>query len=134
MQTKGKVERIYEEHIEVSVIRNGACGENCASCSGCSEKNVLVKAKCYTNVSVGDFVELKSDTKYIYIGLIFVFLFPVLLPLLVYLSLCNTTTILAFVLSAITFIVTLCFLYLVSKSKRFIDKVTPTVVKVISKK
>lgn len=134
MQTKGKVEKVYDNIVEVGVIREGACGENCASCSGCTGRTVLVKAKCTFDVSVGDLVELTSDSKYIYIGLSLVFLLPVILPIVVYILFTNVFPELTVIVTTVSLLFSVFLLVLFSKSNLYIEKVTPSVTKVITKK
>lgn len=80
MTAVGKIKEIDGARVVVSVNREGACGGNCASCGGCTGKAADVSASCNIDVSVGAVVEISSPSKYILLGLIAVFLLPVILP------------------------------------------------------
>lgn len=70
----------------VSVQRQTACGGNCASCGGCSYKNVLTAvAENRFGAKVGDKVTLQSRTKGVIGAAVLVYLLPILTFLIGYL-------------------------------------------------
>jgi sigma-E factor negative regulatory protein RseC len=70
----------------VSVERRTACGGNCASCGGCSYKNVLTAvAENRVGAVVGDRITLRSRTKGVIGAAALVYLLPILTFLVGYL-------------------------------------------------
>lgn len=70
----------------VSVERQTACGGNCASCGGCSYKNVLTTiAENRVGALVGDRITLRSRTKGVIGAAALVYLLPILTFLFGYL-------------------------------------------------
>ena len=70
----------------VSVERQTACGGNCASCGGCSYKNVLTAiAENRVGAIVGDRITLRSRTKGVIGAAALVYLLPILTFLVGYL-------------------------------------------------
>ncbi len=134
MKNKGKVEHIYDDCVIVKVVRQGACGDNCASCSGCSNRSMSVEVRCDHNVDIGDLVEIESNSKYIFLTMAIVFILPLVVPMLIYLFTYNLNSNLSYILSLITFVFLLVFIYFLSRSKRFLKKIKPVVTKVIAKK
>lgn len=133
MNNKGKVISVNGTDVEVSVIRQGACGENCASCNSCTNKTVSVVARCDILVSVGDLVEISSASFYVYLGLLLVFILPVVLPLFAYVVFLDINRLLSVVFSVLMFFVSLGVIYYFSKNKSFLKKLKPTVISVINK-
>ena len=69
----------------VSVERQTACGGNCASCGGCSYKNVLTAvAENSFGAKVGDKVTLRSRTKGVIGAAALVYLLPIVTFLIGY--------------------------------------------------
>lgn len=134
MKSKGKVEAIHKDKVTVSVVREGACGENCASCHGCSGRTVSTEAFCSLDVAVGDVVEIFSNSEYVYLGLILVFLMPIVFPLIMYLIFLNFSKTVSVLFTVLSFIISLVGIYRLSKSKKFLTKVTPRVTAVLYKK
>lgn len=82
MVSKGIVQKIIDEnYAEVCVTRQSACGENCASCSGCSKPNytAVTIAKNTTDAKVGDTVNIKSETLTVIKGAVYVYILPIIL-------------------------------------------------------
>ena len=67
MEKTGFVSKINGENITVSVNRDSACGENCAACGLCSNREMSVRLKNPGGLSVGDKVRLISDDR-IFVG------------------------------------------------------------------
>lgn len=68
---------------EISVIRESACGGNCASCGGCNARTV-VSAKNTIEAKVGDKVEMEmASSKVLYTAFI-VYALPLLLLIVFY--------------------------------------------------
>lgn len=131
MTNVGKVISIKDEYATISVKRKGACGDNCASCNGCSNSNIIVKAHCDIEVSVGDMVVISSTGKYVYIGLLALFLLPLIFPITMYLAFVNISEFVSIIMSCISLILSILVVFLLSKSKSYINKVTPKVISVI---
>lgn len=82
MISKGIVLRIIDaNYAEVSVTRQSACGENCGSCSGCDKPThtAISIAKNTTDAKVGDVVNLKTETKKVLKGAVYIYILPLIL-------------------------------------------------------
>ncbi len=87
MISKGIVQKIIDDkHAEVCVTRQSACGENCASCSGCSKPTykAVTIARNPINAQVGDIVNLKSETATVIKGAMYVYILPLVMFLAFY--------------------------------------------------
>lgn len=134
MQTKGKIVAVNGSTVDVMVIRNGACGENCANCSACANNEMIVKADCNFDVSLGCFVEIKSNSAYVFGGMLLIFILPIILPLAVYLLFCGLGTVISVTTASVAFILSLICVYVFSKNEIYLKKVSPKVIKVLGKK
>ncbi len=66
MEKIGVVCEIDGEYATVKVQRDSSCGENCAACGLCGNKEMLLKIKNSEQLVVGDEVKLKSsDAKFL---------------------------------------------------------------------
>ncbi len=81
MEQVGVVTQVRDSYAELAVKRVSACGENCKGCSAsCDIEPHTISVPDTLNVRVGDYVELRSDSrkvlKYIFMiyGIPFVFL------------------------------------------------------------
>lgn len=115
----------------MSVVREGACGGNCASCSGCENRTVDVTVRCDIPVCVGELVEIASRSEYIYLGMIIVFLLPVVFPLLGYLIFSGISVTAAYIAAVTLFAAALIIVFGLSKSERYIKKSMPRVLRVV---
>ena len=134
MTVLGKVKEINGREVTVSVVRNGACGGNCKSCGGCSERTVDAKAFCDINVQPGDVVELSSHSSYVYLGMVSVFLMPVIFPVLGYIFFAKIGITAACAAAVILFVLSVIIIWRISKSEKYLQNVTPSVVRVVYKK
>ncbi len=73
---------------EVAVIRQSACGENCASCGGCALSERIITAENTIGAKIGDKVVLEVPDRILLSGTGLLYLFPVIL-LLVSVIICN---------------------------------------------
>ncbi len=128
------VEKIEDEKITISVVRKGSCGENCGMCHSCTAQKVLSRAFSDIDVKVGDTVEIESDTKSVLFTMFVVFLLPVVLPIVLYLSFVGINKILSYVAVGLGVIVAIVIMYLMSRSTLFIKKISPKIITVINKK
>ena len=131
MTAFGKIKQINGTKVIVSVVREGACGGNCGSCSGCENRTVDVAAYCDISVSVGELVELASRSGYIYLGMIIVFLLPVVFPLLGYFIFSGISVTAAYIAAVTLFAAALIIIFCLSKSKRYVSKSMPRVLRVV---
>lgn len=134
MTAVGKIKEIDGARVVVSVNREGACGGNCASCGGCTGKAADVSASCNIDVSVGAVVEISSPSKYILLGLIAVFLLPVILPVAGYVIFAGFGITAAWVAAVILFVVSVALIIYMSRSESYLKRTTPTVIRVLNKK
>lgn len=92
MVSKGVVKKIIDDkHAEVCVTRQSACGDNCASCSGCHKPTytAVAIAKNPINAKVGDVVNIKSEAITVIKGATFVYILPLVLFFIFYAVSCN---------------------------------------------
>lgn len=64
MEKFGTVTEIQGEYMVVSVVRDSACGDNCAACGLCgNSREMTVKLKNTKNFKAGDKIRLVSEDK-----------------------------------------------------------------------
>lgn len=63
MEKLGVVVKTDNDFIEVAVQRESACGENCAACGLCANKDMVVTFKNNGEFCVGDKVRLSASDK-----------------------------------------------------------------------
>ena len=63
MEKLGIVSKVNNDYIEVDVHRDTACGENCAACGLCPNRDMTVTLKNCGGFCVGDEVRLLSEDK-----------------------------------------------------------------------
>ena len=78
----GRVIKIENGQMLISMKRDSACG-SCESCAaGCESKEHIIKAKPRANFEVGDLVSIKVDSRKMLRGVMMVYLVPLLAFLL----------------------------------------------------
>ena len=115
----------------MSVVREGACGGNCALCSGCENRTVDVTAYCDIPVCVGELVEIASSSGYIYFGMIIVFLLPVVFPILGYFMFSGISVTAAYIAAVTLFAAALIIVFCMSRSEKYVKKSMPRVLRVV---
>lgn len=133
MINKGRVIEINNDGVIIYVLRASPCGDNCVACGSCEKKEITVKAYCDFPVKNNDIVEFESNSNYIYLGLLLVFIFPVVLPLLVYFAFSSYSVTLGIVLAAACFAAYCIVIFFLSKSAKFIKNFSPKVTSIINK-
>ncbi len=64
MEKSGTVKKLSGEYMTVSVVRDSACGDNCAACGLCkNNREMTVRLKNTDGFKVGDKILLVSDDK-----------------------------------------------------------------------
>lgn len=63
MEKIGKVLKISDGIADIIITRDSACGENCAACGLCQNRELSVKLAVPDDVKVGDSVKLYSEDK-----------------------------------------------------------------------
>ena len=132
MTNRGKIKSVDGEFAVVSVVREGSCGDNCAMCSACKYKTVDVKAYNTLNLNVGDYVEFESNSLFVYLGLLILFIIPVLFPICTYLLFDASGVYIATAFAAASFLLSVLGVFALSKSQIYLKKVTPKIVKVLN--
>ncbi len=61
MEKTGIVAEIKNGYVYIKVERDSACGDNCAACGLCANREMMVKIKNTKKFVIGDEVMLKSD-------------------------------------------------------------------------
>lgn len=130
MENNGVVTLVSCNEVTVKVIRQGSCGENCASCKSCTNKAVEVQAYCDIPVDIGDRVLLQSPTGMVVLALSLVFLLPIMLPILIYILIFDLIGKLSILVSVAAFLFCVILIYKLSRSERFAYKLKPKVISV----
>ena len=133
MTAYGKVKAVHGGIAEIDVVRNEACSGNCESCGSCRSDTVRISAVCNESVSAGDFVEIESKTGGVLLGFACMFLLPALLPVIGYTLLAGLGAVFAGAFAALLFVTACIGVYMLSKNRRYLEHVKPTVIKVIRK-
>ncbi len=132
MTQVGVVKKISNDCAVVSVIRKGACGENCSMCGACNTEPIEVSARCYITVSVGDMVVISSANNVILFAMFCLFIFPILLPILAYVMFFNLLGVIAgWVAAGVISLICVAFIYFLSRNSDFLSKAQPTVKSVV---
>ena len=78
MVSKAVVRKIMDNNLaEIEVMRQSACGDSCASCSGCNKPK---------NAQVGDVVNVRGSAGFVLKGASFVYILPLILFFIFYLA------------------------------------------------
>lgn len=134
MTAVGKVMKICGDRVTVSVKRADSCSGDCSACGGCAGRTAEVEARCAIAVETGDEVEIATSSRYVYIGLVAVFLLPVLLPIAGYVAFAGICITAAYAAAVILFVCAVTGIVILSKSRGFLDKATPEVIRRVNKK
>ncbi len=134
MTQVGVVKKVADGKALVSVIRKGACGENCSMCGACKADPIEVNARCEIAVLAGDLVEISSPDHAIIFAMICLFIFPVFLPIVAFVLFSDWLGAIAGWVSAGLIlglcIALICFL---SKNRAFLKAVQPTVKRIVDR-
>ena len=63
MEKIGKVAKISDGIADIIITRDSACGENCAACGLCQNRELSVRLSVSDDIKVGDSVKLSSEDK-----------------------------------------------------------------------
>ena len=63
MEKLGKVANVCDNIAEIIITRDSACGENCATCGLCQNRELTVKLAVPDGIVKGDIVRLFSEDK-----------------------------------------------------------------------
>lgn len=133
MTARGRVTRVEKNKVTVEVVRESACAGDCASCHGCSGQTAAVSAFCDLDVAVGSVVELSSSTGYVHAFMFILFLLPVILPVFGYIAFAGLGGTVAVLAAVLLFAASAALILFVSRSKRCIRLITPTVINILHK-
>ena len=128
MQKLGIVKSISEQTAVVKIIRESACSGNCASCGGCGQKQIEVKANCDLDVVPGQKVILYTASSYILLGMFCMFILPIAVPLFAYILLSSFNITLAAVCAMVSFVFCAFAVYKLSRSKSYLKRAMPSVI------
>lgn len=132
MDTEGKVLQVNGPFVTVEVLRRSACTGECKDCSGCAAKSMHITAFCDLPIQPGDRVLVSSSKEAVLFGMFTVFILPLILPVAVYLLTAKSGFGILFATVAV--IVALLLIWLLSKSKWYLKKSQPRVVRVIKER
>ncbi len=62
MEKIGRVEKILNNIAEIKIYRDSACGDNCAACGLCPNRELAVSLPAVSGLAEGDEVKLVSDS------------------------------------------------------------------------
>lgn len=132
LETEGKVLTVNGSKAVVEIKRKSACSGNCVDCSGCTEQSM--HAEVYTELSVkpGDWVCVSSEPKSALFGLFVLFILPLFLPAAVYLLTANSGF--GGLFAAIAAVAAVLLIWLLSKSRWFLERTKPKVVSIIAER
>lgn len=83
MEKIGLVKSIDGNAAIIEIMRSGACGDRCSSCkSGCEVRAMQVRVKNNLNVSAGQLVKLRSDSKKLIKAIALVYMMPLVVMIL----------------------------------------------------
>lgn len=132
MTQSGRVKKVEDGMAVVSVVRKGACGDHCSMCGACEAEPLEIEAICDIDVSCGDLVEISSNSSSIVCGMVCLFVLPILLPLLFYITVSNWFgDVIGWIVAGVALIG--CFLLIgqLSLSSVYLKKTRPRVERVI---
>ena len=128
----GKVKTIKNKKAIISVVRKGACGDNCGMCGACQGDALEIVAWCDLEVNPGSFVEISSEGNVIVLGMVCLFILPIILPLLSFIVVDGWLgNIAAYIVAGIVLLLCLTLIYLLSKSQSYLKKAQPKVIRVV---
>ena len=85
MQVNGKIIEILDNNrAKVEIKRTSMCGENCASCGGCSMQTSVIIAECDDNIEINDEVFLEMSNSSFFKLSFYVFILPLLIIIISY--------------------------------------------------
>lgn len=123
----GIVVSIKDGVAEISVKRETACGENCASCSAkCSLKNVTVRGQSIDGINTGDMVMFEMAASKILFAAFLVYITPLIVMVFAYLiaSTFGVDENISFVISVICMVLWFLVVHFIDKKLRHLYKHT----------
>ena len=130
MQTIGTVVSLDELKAQIEVQRIGACTGNCKDCSGCETKKMHITVDAIPELEIGARVRMLSNTNAVLGGYFLVFILPLIIPVSAYLLTWKSGH--GGWISLLAVFITFGFVFLLNKSKRFLKKMQPQIIEVIS--
>lgn len=86
MKQRGTVTDVKGTTAVCLIVRDSACGENCASCSAACSNKTIVEAQNCANAQIGDTVELEMESSQVLFTAFLVYMLPLILLVAVYFS------------------------------------------------
>ncbi len=126
MKRNAVVESVFGEKAKVSFLREEACG-SCAGRHFCTNaKKTSAEVKNSVGARVGDTVEIETKTASVLLYCLILFLAPIILALAMYLIFVNINTVLAYVFTAVGFVLPYPFAALLNRNSSL-----PVITKII---
>ncbi len=132
LETEGFVISKNGDNAVVEIQRVSACTGDCKDCAGCETKKMQVTVHTDFDVLPGERVKISSEERSVLFGLFVVFIVPLLLPLMGYLLAANSGF--GGWFAAAGLVVSLVLIRQLSRSRWYLKKTQPIIVKVISEK
>ena len=132
MRERGMVSEVKDGFITVKIQRMSSCGENCASCGACRNKEHTVVVRNTVNAKKGDSVMLEISSEKIMRAAFLVYVIPLMLLIAgYYLASCFTQKTLICIISAFSFML-IAFVLLHLYDKKYSEKYEPIAVSAIN--
>lgn len=129
MEQEGIVIKMQGQTATVSVQRRSGCGEHCVHCGACDHSREILEAFCTIDVQKGDWVRIHSESAPILFGMIALFLFPILLPLIGYVAMTQLfSTLIGWVTAAVLLIGCVGVAVFLNRSPKYLRRTKPCVV------
>ena len=84
MEITGYVQSTDGKYVNVKIIRQSACGGNCASCGGCGGKEQIVRALNSAGAVCGNKVSMRMDSKKVLFAAFIAYILPIISLFAVY--------------------------------------------------
>ncbi len=132
MNSFGIVTRCEKEFAYVKIRRDSMCGENCGSCNMCANKEIEIKAVNEKGAKIGDRVEMEMPEKSGLSAALFAYGIPMLILILGIITgaVINMENI-ALLVTVMLIIIWYVALVLMEKNKRYSERLTPIITKII---
>lgn len=79
MKKRGFVYKVHDASAEVTLQRNGACGQKCDDCKGCESRPVSITLTNTIGARIGDYVEIETNDNRMLLFSTIMYLLPLVL-------------------------------------------------------
>lgn len=119
MVSAGIIIETNGEMAVVKVLRSSSCGDNCHGCTRCDEKVITSKAYNPSGFTVGDRVNLYTESKKFLLACFVIYIVPIILPLIIFaLFSFFVSSFIATITSAISFVILFTLMFIFGRSEK----------------